>query len=150
MFPPADSSLVNVLSHAGVSQALPTLGLPFPPAVGRELSSLFKQNISVYLPEKTFVWRHPEKNISQSLGSAFACSEVFIDTAGRRNPQPLLRRILQKFPCLQSVQELGKPLCNGVLCRAEGSCCWHRSSPAAPTSRGVSSSRSQTLHETRA
>lgn len=47
VFTSRDSSLVNVLSNAGVSQALP-------PVVGRELchplvSSLFKQNISVML-----------------------------------------------------------------------------------------------------
>lgn len=105
------------LSQAGVSQALPTLGLPFLPAVGRELchplvSPLFKQNVSVYLLERTFVGGCVSRGKTTPRASAAPLPvqgphfEVFIDTAGRRN-LPILRRILQKF---HSVQGLGKPL----------------------------------------
>lgn len=69
----------------------------------------------VYLLEKTFVWGCASrgKQLPQprrvSTGVAGRNNKFQFIDASRRN-LPLLRRVLQEFPCLQSVQGLGKCL----------------------------------------
>lgn len=83
----------------------------------------------ICLRKRLFEAVHAEENNSQSPGSArgvstgVARSEVFIDTAGRN--LPVLRRILQEFPCLQSGQGWGKRF---QVIPATGSCAKQRNS----------------------